>query len=85
MSIFSPGCTNAVHQIYTYLDGELTWYKRQRIRRHLKRCGGCHDAFSFETRFLEVVRAKSTDEPPPELIDRLRSFLREHGDESDQV
>ena len=83
MSKLSPGCMSAVDQVYTYLDGELTWYKRIRIRRHLKRCNGCTDAFAFETKFLEVVREKSSDEPPPELIDRLRSFIREHGEEPD--
>ena len=81
MSKLSPGCRHAIDQVYFFLDGELNWYKRLRIRRHLGRCRGCHDAFQFETRFLEVVREKSAEEPPPELIDRLRSFLHEHGDD----
>ncbi len=74
----SHTCDEAIEQIYFYLDGEMTWYKRTRVRRHLRRCGDCASAFDFETRFKEVVRNKGMEHPPPELIDRLRTFLREH-------
>ena len=71
-------CDQAIEEMYYFLDGEITWYKRIRIRRHLRRCHTCDDAFAFETRFKSIVRQRSREEPPPELIDRLRTFLHEH-------
>lgn len=75
-------CDRAIEQMYFFLDGEITWYKRIRIRRHLRRCRMCDDAYAFETRFKSVIRQRVRDDPPPELIDRLRAFLIEH--ESDE-
>lgn len=80
-------CDDAVEKVYFYLDEEMTWYRRRRIRRHLKRCTNCDGAYSFEAHFIEVVRRKAREEPPPEqmeeLIGRLRALLHEHG--SDEV
>ncbi len=72
-------CNQSIEQMYLFLDGEITWYRRVRIRRHLRRCGGCTDAFSFEDRVKTVLRTKCRDEVPPELIERIRTFLHEHG------
>ena len=74
-------CHEAIEKVYYFLDGEITWYRRQRIRRHLRRCRTCNGAYEFEAAFLQVVRRKGVEAPPPELIDRLRTFLEEHGDE----
>ena len=75
----SRRCNDAIEQVYFFLDGEITWYKRVQIRRHLKACSDCDNAFGFETRFKEVIRAKGYEEPEPELISRLRAFLDEQG------
>ncbi len=78
-------CDQAIEQVYYFLDGEITWYKRVRVRRHLRRCSGCSDAYAFETRFKSVLRSKCRDDMPPELIDRLRAFLQEHGADEPQA
>ena len=78
-------CDEAIDQVYYFLDGETTWYKRLRIRRHLRRCGGCTEAFAFETRFKAMIRRKCQEDPPAELIDRLRAFLHEHGTDEPQA
>ncbi len=75
-------CDEAIEQIYFFLDGEMTWYKRLRVRRHLRRCPPCHSKFEFEARFIDVVRRKGAEPAPPELIDRLRTFLNEHRDDA---
>ncbi len=78
-------CEDAVQEMYYFLDGEMTWYKRVRVRRHLRRCHGCTDAFAFETRVKSVIQRKCREDPPPELIDRLRAFLQEHGSGGPEV
>jgi mycothiol system anti-sigma-R factor len=70
-------CEHAVERIYFYLDGEITWYRRMRINWHLRSCVQCEGAFDFEDRLRSVVRAKSCEDVPDELISRLRSILRE--------
>lgn len=71
-------CRDAVAQIYAYLDEEIGWYKHQRIRWHLRRCSPCEGAFHFERHFKQVIRRHSHEAVPPEFLDRLRAFLREH-------
>jgi mycothiol system anti-sigma-R factor len=73
----SRGCDQAVEYVYHYLDGELTWSRKVRIRWHLKRCSPCDDAFDFELRLKTMIREKGRDELPPELFDRLRALIRE--------
>ena len=77
-------CHEAREQVYLYLDREqLGWIQRTRIRYHLKRCTNCTDCFEFEVQLKAVIRRKSQEEAPAELIDRLRAFIQEHG--SDEV
>ncbi len=71
-------CEDAVAHVYSYLDGELGRIKTTRIRRHLRKCPPCMGAFSFEDRLKMIVRERVREEPRPEVIDRLRSFLAEN-------
>ena len=73
----SRGCQHAVEYVYHYLDEEITWSRRVRIKWHLKRCDPCDGAFGFEHRLKTMIREKGRDEPPPELYDRLRALLQE--------
>jgi len=75
----SSGCQHAVEYVYHYLDEEITWSRKVRIKWHLKRCDPCDGAFDFEVRLRTMIREKGRDEPPPELFDRLRALLREDG------
>ncbi len=74
-------CDRSIAQVYYYLDGEITWFKRLRVRRHLRKCRDCSSAFSFETRLKEVVRERIHEEPEPEVIARLRRFLKDNESE----
>ncbi len=77
----SSSCEHAVEQIYYYLDGEMSYVRRMRIRWHLRRCGGCCRAFDFEEQVKMMVRQKSRTEPSAELIQRLRTLIREEAGE----
>jgi mycothiol system anti-sigma-R factor len=79
----SRSCEQATEQIYFYLDGEMSQFRRMRIRWHLRRCGHCDCAYDFEEKVKEMIRIKGRTEPSAELIQRLHALLREEaGDES---
>ncbi len=69
-------CDETIARIYPYLDGEITWYRRVRVRFHLRKCHGCSDGFAFEQRLRHKIRQSSQTEPPAEFIERLRDYLR---------
>lgn len=69
-------CDEALARIYPYLDGEMTWFRRRKIMRHLKSCDPCEDTFSFESRLKRVVRDANQDEPPEDLVAKLQQMLR---------
>ena len=71
-------CEDAVAHVYLYLDEEMGWFKKTRIRRHLRKCRNCTGAFNFEGRLKSIVRERVREEPQPEMIARLRTFLEEN-------
>mgnify|MGYP001825093586 CR=1 FL=1 len=72
-------CAEAHSKVYHYLDGELGWYRRWQIRRHLNDCPPCLDGFVFERKLKSRIRLGSSDEIPRELLDRIRSSYRQDG------
>ncbi len=72
-----PECDHAVEYLYQYIDQELTWARRLRVRWHLRRCGPCLDAFDFEDALKRRIRDCGRDEPPQELFDRLRALIEQ--------
>lgn len=71
-------CDDAVAHVYFYLDDEIGWFRKARIKRHLKKCPPCEGTFSFEGRLKEIVRDRLREEPQPEVMDRLRAYLKEN-------
>jgi mycothiol system anti-sigma-R factor len=68
-------CSEALHELYTFLDGELTVERRTHISRHLDDCGGCLEAFDFEAELRIVVSQKCRDEVPESLRRRVAQAL----------
>lgn len=68
-------CNEAIHRIYFYLDGELTVFKRQEIRRHLDDCPPCAQGFDFEMELRQVIASKCRDEVPGDLRRRIAEQL----------
>ncbi|MCD9624649.1 mycothiol system anti-sigma-R factor [Rhabdothermincola salaria] len=76
-------CEEALAEIYTFLDGELTEAKRTAIASHLEGCNPCVEVFDFEAELRMVISTKAT-EPVPESL-RLRiskTLLSFGGDEA---
>jgi mycothiol system anti-sigma-R factor len=70
-----PDCTEAVLQLYHYLDGELTDERRTLIQRHLDDCPPCLDAFDFEAELRLVIARKCRDEVPEALRQRVAESI----------
>lgn len=68
-------CDKAFHRMYTYLDGELTVWRRWKITRHLDKCPPCAEGFDFEMELRQVVSSRCRDQVPPELKARIAEAL----------
>ena len=76
----TDACQEAVHAVYSYIDGQVEQTEEIRITRHLADCRGCADAIEFERTFLLRIRTACPEEPPPELVERIRGLLRRAAD-----
>ncbi len=68
-------CEQAIIEIYEYLDGELTVWKRTAISRHLDDCPPCAQGFTFEIELRQAIATKCRDRVPPELKRRIAEAL----------
>jgi mycothiol system anti-sigma-R factor len=69
-------CDDALHELYGYLDGELTVERRQSIQRHLDDCPPCYEAFDFEAELRIVIARKCTETVPDSLKQRIADALQ---------
>ena len=51
-------CDDALHELYGYLDGELTVERRITIQHHLDDCPPCYEAFDFEAELPRLPTGK---------------------------
>ena len=68
-------CFEALHELYVFLDGELTFERRQAIQYHLDKCPPCYQAFDFESELRVVISQKCRDEVPDSLRQRIHKAL----------
>jgi anti-sigma factor (TIGR02949 family) len=77
----SGDCSDALLELYEYLDGELTASRRADIAQHLTACGECFEAFDFQAELKQVIRRKcSNDEMPPGLLAKIETCFNEDFD-----
>jgi mycothiol system anti-sigma-R factor len=68
-------CEHTIRQVYVYLDGEMTTYRRWQISRHLERCPPCKDGFDFELELRRVLKIRCRDQVPEELKQRIAEAI----------
>ena len=68
-------CDDALHELYGYLDGELTVERRTKIQRHLDDCPPCYEAFDFEAELRIVIARKCTETVPDSLKQRIADAI----------
>ena len=69
-------CSEAIHRLYHFLDGELTPQRRSEIQAHLDDCGPCLEAFDFEAELRLMIASKCRDEVPETLRIRIFQAIR---------
>jgi mycothiol system anti-sigma-R factor len=57
-------CTEALRELYTFLDGELTEYRRTLIATHLDGCTTCLGAYDFEVELRRVIVSRVQERVP---------------------
>ena len=70
-------CEKAIYRVYSYLDGELTVWRRWTIRRHLDKCPPCAHGYDFELELRQVVLRGCREEVPADLRRRIAEALGE--------
>jgi mycothiol system anti-sigma-R factor len=76
-------CDEAVHQLYHFLDGELTEERRVLISEHLTYCGPCGGAAEFEAELRVVISNHCKDRVPDTLIRRIADAIDEESRQHD--
>lgn len=70
-------CEESLHELYRYLDGELTEDKRIAIQRHLDGCQPCAEPYDFEAELRKVIRQKCQEQVPETLMAKVRNALED--------
>ena len=74
-AVHAEDCEDAIRELYTFLDGELTDTRRAAIRSHLDDCHPCLEAFDFEAELRMVVSHHCREAVPETLKQRIASLL----------
>ncbi len=68
-------CKDAIRELYTFLDGELTDARREAISGHLDGCHACLEAFEFEAELRMVISHHCRESVPDALKERIAGLL----------
>lgn len=68
-------CNDTIHELYHFLDGELTDERRDLIREHLESCPPCFEAFDFEAELKAYVADKCRERVPDSLRARIAEAI----------
>jgi mycothiol system anti-sigma-R factor len=72
-SVFgSSECSDAVGELYSYLDRAMDPERWRQVEIHLSRCPPCVRAFAFEARLRQVVAQRCQEVVPVMLVRRVR-------------
>ncbi|HEY7072740.1 MAG TPA: mycothiol system anti-sigma-R factor [Acidimicrobiales bacterium] len=68
-------CQDSLHELYRYLDGELTEDRRDKIQQHLDGCQPCAEPYDFEAELRSVIRRKCQEQVPEALVAKVKAAL----------
>ncbi len=58
-------CSETLHRLYEYLDGEMTPDDTARITKHLQECAPCMEQHDVEAAIKALVKRSCTQEKAP--------------------
>jgi len=70
-------CTQALEQLYLFLDSEIDTATCEEIQRHVDACGSCLDAYDLERLVRELVSRSCSERAPEPLRERVLLRIRE--------
>lgn len=68
-------CSEAVDRLWHYLEQELTQDRRAEIEHHLAFCRRCCGELEFARELRRFLKDAARPQLPPDVEDRLNSFL----------
>ena len=68
-------CRDSLHELYQFIDGELTDDTRSRIQQHLEGCPPCYEAFDFEAELKAYIADKCRERVPDGLRARIADAI----------
>ncbi|MDR6864123.1 mycothiol system anti-sigma-R factor [Phycicoccus sp. 3266] len=65
-------CSEVLHRVYEYLDGEMTVDDTEKIKQHLDECGPCLKEYDLDQALKALVkRSCECEEAPVELRSQI--------------
>jgi mycothiol system anti-sigma-R factor len=72
-------CTDAVRQLWEYLDGTVGEADRQALEEHLSRCRRCCAELEFAEEMQGFLADRAREDIPDDVMARLNATLDELG------
>jgi mycothiol system anti-sigma-R factor len=60
-------CSEVLHRVYEYLDGEMNVDDTHKIKHHLDECGPCLKEYGLDQTLKALVKRSCREEAPAEL------------------
>jgi anti-sigma factor (TIGR02949 family) len=68
-------CSEAVRQLWEYLDQAVSPQEQEKIERHLSFCRRCYGELEFAKELRGLLGTRGAEELPPHVKARLERFL----------
>lgn len=72
-------CTEVLHEMQLYIDGELDPERAADFAEHLERCSPCLEHSEFQRKLKAILRAKCRGASPEHVVRRVREAIRLEG------
>jgi mycothiol system anti-sigma-R factor len=70
-------CSEAVRQLWDYLDNAVSPEVQERIEQHLSFCRRCCGELEFAKELRAFLASGAVEEIPPDVKDKLEGFVEE--------
>ncbi len=70
-------CSDAVRQLWDYLDRAISPEDREKVERHLSFCRACCGELEFARELRKLLASSTADELPSDVRTRLERFVEE--------